>query len=155
MDYGMWSIFGVRLRYLTAWHTFYRYGSPYIELAETSHIVSKNYVCSIEYKGKGYFSGKSHSFKATLTPTPGMSGKEHVIEGLWHLTSKYIGGPRNGKDFHDVTGKKEEVTAFGGEPSGEMGEFETRKLWSLVAKGIREGDFETASKEKSKIEVRD
>ncbi|KAK7443572.1 Oxysterol-binding protein 4 [Stygiomarasmius scandens] len=128
------------------------YGSPYIELAETSYIISKTHVCSIEYKGKGYFSGKSHSFKASLSPAPGTSGKDHVIEGLWHMTSKYISGPRNGKDFHDVTGPKEEVTAIGGENSGEMGEFETRKLWSLVAKGIREGDFETASKEKSKIE---
>ncbi|THV02659.1 Oxysterol-binding protein [Dendrothele bispora CBS 962.96] len=128
------------------------YGSPYIELAETSYIVSQKYVCTIEYKGKGYFSGKSHSFKATLTPAPGASGKDHVVEGLWHTTSKYSSGPRSGKDFHDVNGPKEEVKAVGGESSGEMGDFETRKLWSLVAKGIREGDFETASKEKSKIE---
>ena len=34
-----------------------------------------------------------------------------------------------------------------------MGDFETRKLLALVAKGIREGDFETASREKSQIEV--
>ncbi len=34
-----------------------------------------------------------------------------------------------------------------------MGEFETRKLWNLVAKGIREGDFDLASREKTKIEV--
>ena len=40
----------------------------------------------------------------------------------------------------------------GGE-GGEMGDFETKKLWALVAKGIREGDFKTASKEKSRIEV--
>ena len=34
-----------------------------------------------------------------------------------------------------------------------MGDFETRKLLVLVAKGIREGDFETVSGEKSWIEV--
>jgi oxysterol-binding protein-related protein 9/10/11 len=113
--------------------------------SETSHIVSKNYVCSIEY------TRAKATFLANLTLSK--SGKEHVIEGLWHLM-RYIGGPRNGEDFHDVIGEKEEVTAFGGECSGEMGEFEIRKLWNLVAKGItsRKGDFET---EKNKIEVRD
>lgn len=52
-----------------------------------------------------------------------------------------------------MNGPKEEVTAIGTEASGEMGEFESRKLWKLVAKGIREGDFDSASKEKTKIEV--
>jgi hypothetical protein len=58
--------------------------------------------------------------------------------------------------FHDVQGPKEEVHVRGGGPDGEQGEqgeFETRKLWAAVAKGIREGDFETASREKSRIEV--
>lgn len=62
-----------------------------------------------------------------------------------------------GTKFHDVTpttgAKKEEALVVGGEANGEMGEFETRKLWEVVAKGIREGDFETASKEKTRIEV--
>lgn len=34
----------------------------------------------------------------------------------------------------------------------DMDSWESRKLWRYVAKGIREGDFETASREKSKIE---
>ncbi|KAF8890646.1 hypothetical protein BD779DRAFT_239667 [Infundibulicybe gibba] len=126
------------------------YGSPYIELAETSHIVGGGFISLVEYKGKGYFSGKSHSFKATVTPTPGTSGQEHVVEGTWHQSSKFAKGKHG--DFHDVLGAKEEVTAIGMGPKGEMGEFETRKLWAAVAKGIREGDFETASKEKGRIE---
>ncbi|KAJ7468621.1 hypothetical protein FB451DRAFT_1256795 [Mycena latifolia] len=128
------------------------YGSPYIELCEHSYIVGGGFVGVIEYKGKGYFSGKSHSFKATLTPQPGMGGaatKEIVVEGLWHQHSKFIAGG-NGP-FHDVSAPKEEVQAIGGN-GGEMGEMETRKLWELVAKGIREGDFETASREKTRIE---
>ncbi|KAJ8075027.1 Oxysterol-binding protein 4 [Marasmius tenuissimus] len=130
------------------------YGSPYIELTDNSYIISRTHVCSIEYKGKGYFGGKSHSFKAIITSAPGQGGasKDHVIEGLWHTTSKYVGGPRSGSDFHDVNHPKEEVTAIGGESDGSMGAFETRELWKHVAKGIREGDFDTASKEKSKIE---
>lgn len=39
-------------------------------------------------------------------------------------------------------------------PVEEQGEWESRKLWGAVAKGIREGDFESASREKSSIEVR-
>jgi hypothetical protein len=130
------------------------YGSPYIELAETSYIIGGGHVSLIEYKGKGYFSGKSHSFKATVTPMPGMGGqgkRETVIEGTWHEKSQFVKGGSG--DFHDVHAVKEEVSPIGGGKDGEVGDFETRKLWALVAKGIREGDFETASKEKSRIEV--
>ncbi|KAG5645636.1 hypothetical protein DXG03_005627 [Asterophora parasitica] len=150
------------------------YGSPYIELAETSHIIGGGFVTSIEYKGKGYFSGKSHTFKASVTPAPGLGGHgagEHVVEGTWHEQSTFTkGGPakghaRKGKPedqaiFHDVTNDgKKEVTALGGlgigvEGADEegRGELETRRLWGAVARGIREGDFETASREKGGIE---
>jgi len=129
------------------------YGAPYIELTEQSYIVGGGFVGVIEYKGKGYFSGKSHSFKATLTPQPGMGGaatKEIVIEGLWHQNSHFVTGGHG--PFHDVSAPKEEVTAVGGESGGKMGPMETRKLWELVSKGIRESDFDTASKEKTRIE---
>jgi len=139
------------------------YGSPYIELTESSYIAQSTldgkaggWVGSIEYKGKGYFSGKSHQFKAVLTP-PEPSGsdhsssdahhrrKTHCIEGTWHTTSKM----ESGMTFHDVNGPKTEVTAKSIE---EQGEWESRKLWSKVSKGIREADFESASKEKGRIE---
>jgi len=45
------------------------------------------------------------------------------------------------------------VTAVGSLKDGGMDEFETRELWKLVAKGIREGDFDGASKDKTRIEV--
>ncbi|PCH43009.1 Oxysterol-binding protein [Wolfiporia cocos MD-104 SS10] len=122
------------------------YGSPYIELAETSYIQSSTgWLSTIEYKGKGYFSGKSHTFKASLSP-PGSSHAAHTYEGLWHQTSKDV---RTGTIFTDVTSPKEEVTVKSVE---EMDDWESRRLWRWVAKGIRDGDFETASKEKSKIE---
>ncbi|KAF7791578.1 hypothetical protein EIP86_002594 [Pleurotus ostreatoroseus] len=122
------------------------YGSPYIELTETSYIQSSTgWLSTIEYKGKGYFSGKSHQFKAVVSP-PGSNNARHTFEGLWHLTSKEA---RTGQVFTDVQGPKEEVTVA---PVGEQGEWESRRLWGAVAKGIREGDFETAAREKSKIE---
>ncbi|KAG1885896.1 uncharacterized protein F5891DRAFT_1085283 [Suillus fuscotomentosus] len=121
------------------------YGSPYIELAETSYIQS---FYRIEYKGKGYFSGKSHTFKATLTPPSHVHTSPHVIEGTWHTTSKEL---HSGAPFHDVTSPKEEITVA---PIDQQGEWESRKLWHGVATGIREGDFESAATFKGKIEVR-
>ncbi|PPR00923.1 hypothetical protein CVT26_015533 [Gymnopilus dilepis] len=127
------------------------YGSPYIELADTSYIIGGGYITSIEYKGKGYFSGKSHSFKSTTVPLPGQGGagpKEIVIEGTWHESSKFVKGGAG--TFHEVHEQKEETTPLPW--TEELGESETRRLWNLVAKGIREGDFELASREKSRIE---
>ncbi|KAM6493148.1 hypothetical protein JOM56_011282 [Amanita muscaria] len=133
------------------------YGSPYIELTDTTYIIGGGFISVIEYKGKGYFSGKSHSFKATVSPAPGYGGagnSEHIIEGTWHQTSKFTKGGNNWRtsEFHNVNAPKEEVIAVGGDDNGEMGEFETRQLWKQVAKGIREGDYDTAGREKSRIE---
>jgi hypothetical protein len=110
----------------------------------------------VEYKGKGYFGGKSHVFKAVLSPPEedgkgSGNGNEWVVEGLWHTTSKVVSGGRKGEVFHDVTGEKEEVSAKEG--GGEGAAMESRRLWGAVAKGIREGDFEIASREKGRIEV--
>jgi hypothetical protein len=102
--------------------------------------------CKLEYKGKGYFSGKIHTVKATVSsPT---SSVKHTIEGQWHIQTRDM---KTGKVFTDVTSAKEDVTAG---PTEEMEEFESRKLWGLVSQGIREGDYEVAAREKSKIEVR-
>ena len=79
---------------------------------------------------------------------PGTLTPKHTFEGTWHQTSKDV---RTGATFTDVTGPKEEVTV---KEIEDQDDWESRRLWRWVAKGIREGDFDTASKEKSKIEVR-
>ena len=68
---------------------------------------------------------------------------------MWHEVSKDLD---TGEVFTDVTSQKEEVTVNG--PVDVMHEYESRRLWQHVARGIREGDYELASREKSKIEVR-
>jgi oxysterol-binding protein-related protein 9/10/11 len=140
------------------------YGSPYIELSDSSHIASSTgFVSVIEYKGKGYFSGKSHSFKASIyPPLPGFvatakadpenlpqpsTTAKYVAEGTWVGTSKL----KTGVPFTDVTGPRVEVQVADIETQDE---YESRRLWREVARGIRTGDFELASREKSKIEVR-
>ena len=113
---------------------------------------------TIEYRGKGYFSGKSHSFKASIyPPLPSVHGAgrpmpsttaKYVAEGTWTETSKLRQG---NAPFTDVTGPKFEVEVSNVETQDP---YETRNLWKDVARGIRTGDFELASREKSKIEVR-
>jgi len=125
------------------------YGSPYIELTEASYIQSSSgWLSTIKYQGKGYFSGKSHTFKADLTPPIGSGSgfRASSFEGQWNATSK---DTRTGAVFTNVTGPKEEVTV---RPVEGQGEWESRALWYKVAKGIRESDFETAAREKSRIE---
>ena len=81
----------------------------------------------MEYKGKGYSSGKSHSFKATVMLMPGMGGqgkRETVIEGTWHEKSQFVKGGSG--DFHDVHAVKE-VSPIGGGKDGR---------WALVGRVI-------------------
>jgi hypothetical protein len=95
------------------------YGSPYIELTETSYIQSSSgWSLTIKYQGKDYFFGKSHSFKADLTLPIGSGSGFHAssFEGQWNATSK---DTRTGAVFTDVTGPKEEVTMRSVEGQGE------------------------------------
>lgn len=83
-------------------------------------------------------------------PGHGQGRDDVVVEGTWHENSKFTRGAAG--SFHDTDDHlKEEVVPL--KWTEEAGELETRKLWHLVAKGIREGDFELASQEKSRIEV--
>ncbi|KAK1926347.1 hypothetical protein DB88DRAFT_481513 [Papiliotrema laurentii] len=121
------------------------WGSPYVELTENSAIQSSTgFTAAIEYKGKGYFSGKPHTFKAVLTQG---SKQIQTYEGQWTGVS-HIGGSK-GPVFLDTSAPKEEVTV---KPISEQGEWESRRLWEKVAKGIRSGQYDEASKDKTRIE---
>jgi hypothetical protein len=106
---------------------------------------STGYTALIDYKGKGYFSGKPHSFKAAVTQN---GHSVQTYEGQWTGVSHV--GSSKGPVFLDSTSAKEEVTVA---PIEQQGEWESRKLWQSVANGIRNGNFDAAGKEKSKIEV--
>ncbi|OCF33954.1 oxysterol binding protein [Kwoniella heveanensis BCC8398] len=121
------------------------WGSPYIELTDTNAIQSSTgYTAQIDYKGKGYFTGKTHSFKAAIT-----AGNKTVqtYEGQWTGKS-FIGGSKSHL-FLDTTGPKEEVSVKNVE---QQTEWESRKLWVNVAKGIRTGNYDEAGKDKTRIE---
>lgn len=126
------------------------YGAPYVELTGNSYIQSTTgLLTTLSYTGKGYFSGKAHSFKATI----GAGGNAlYTVEGEWAGVSKYKGKSVSGGSnelFWDASTQREEVSVEAVEQQGEM---ESRKVWKTVAHGIRSGDFETASKDKARIE---
>ncbi|EPQ30126.1 uncharacterized protein PFL1_02243 [Pseudozyma flocculosa PF-1] len=126
------------------------YGSPYVELTGTSYIQSTSgLLTTLTYTGKGYFSGKSHSFKASI----GAGGSSlYNIEGEWAGVSKYKGKSLSGgKDdvFWDANTPREEIHVDDVDSQGDM---ESRKVWKTVANGIRTGDYDTASRDKARIE---
>ncbi|SJX63731.1 related to KES1-Member of an oxysterol-binding protein family [Sporisorium reilianum f. sp. reilianum] len=126
------------------------YGSPYVELTGNSYIQSTTgLLTTLTYTGKGYFSGKAHSFKATI----GAGGNTlYTVEGEWAGVSQYKGKSISGKSnetFWDASTEREEVSVEAVEKQGEM---ESRNVWKTVAQGIRTGDYETASRDKAKIE---
>lgn len=71
-----------------------------------------------------------------------------TYEGQWTGVST-TGGSR-GSVFLDTSSPKEEVSV---KPIEQQGEWESRKLWVKVAKGIRTGNYDEAAKDKTRIEV--
>ncbi|KAH9821095.1 hypothetical protein DFH28DRAFT_1120438 [Melampsora americana] len=133
-------------------------GSPYVELTETSHIQSSTgYHAVIDYKGKGYFSGKSHTFVAKIHPKPKSTQILYQIEGQWNGISKFtkqiphfLKSNSNPEIFLDQTEEKHSVITV--KELDQQDPLESRKVWKDVADGIRKGDFESASAAKSKLE---
>jgi len=135
------------------------YGKPYIELAENSYIASSTgYLSTITYTGKGWgWNSVAHTFKAVVTqPLLSSSNSKPVplytFEGQWDAKAintvtkaEFTDTGKDGKDGH-----KELVTVA--PPEEQKGLFESRKLWQVVAEGIRTGNFEVAARDKARIE---
>lgn len=129
------------------------YGSPYIELADQSFIHSSTgYLATINYSGRGYFSGKAHTFQATIASVTSPSTPLLEAGGDWSAASTVKKGSLlpAGAPFWDASASpREEIEV---KPLEQMSEFESRRLWKIVADGIRNGHYDVASKEKSRIE---
>ncbi|KAK0526566.1 Oxysterol-binding protein 4 [Tilletia horrida] len=127
------------------------YGSPYIELQGTSYIQSSTgYLATINYSGRGWVSGKAHSFKATISPSAAPTNAFYSIEGEWAGVSNYKGKSPTGQTlFWDASTPRVELQV---KPIEQQEAMESRKVWAVTAAGIRSGDYETASRDKSRIE---
>ncbi|KAK4048424.1 Oxysterol-binding protein 4 [Microbotryomycetes sp. JL201] len=126
------------------------YGAPYIELDGSSMIQnSAGFLTTISYAGKGWVSGKAHTFTANVTKN-GSSSSLYTVTGTWTGESHYKGGPKDGQLFLNAAGPTNPIEV---KPVEQQGEYESRRAWKAVADGIRKGDFEAASAAKSALEV--
>lgn len=128
------------------------FGKPYVELEGKNFIQSSTgYKATIEYSGKGYFSGKKNTFKATIEKNSAIGTPLYTIKGQWSGVSKITGPDTPEQVFLDAT--KQEVSELQVKDIELQNEFETRKAWKTVAEAIKLGDFELIHKEKSDIEI--
>ncbi|GAA5915602.1 OSBP family protein [Sporobolomyces salmoneus] len=129
------------------------YGSPYVELDGSSYIQSSHgFLTTIKYSGKGWVSGKSHSFTAEISPAPSAS-PIHTITGVWSGGESVYSKPSKfeGQVFLNADDNALR-TPIQVAPVEQQQEYESRRAWKAVADGIRKGDFEAASSAKSALE---
>jgi len=130
------------------------YGAPYVELDGTSYIqASHGAVTTIKYSGKGWVSGKSHSFTAEVAPATG-AHVSHTISGVWSGgESSFVKPSKSGFEGQVFLNADENnTTPIQVAPVEQQQEYESRRAWKAVADGIRRGDFDAASTAKSALE---
>lgn len=127
--------------------------APYVELyGKTSIASTAGYLATLEFSGKGYFSGKSHQLKATVSSLKDKSKPLYTVQGDWSDKMYFVGASPSGEKnalFWDATQERIPCRV---KPIEEQGEFESRRLWKLTADGIRAGQYDLANKDKVRIE---
>lgn len=129
------------------------FGSPYIELTEASYIHSSTgLLATVQYSGKGYFSGKPHTYNATVVKDSAPSTPLLEVGGDWsgvsHVKRGTLLSPNTVFWDANATPRAEVSVA----PIDAQGPQESRRVWKTVAEGIRTGNYDLASKDKSRIE---
>ena len=132
------------------------YGTPFIELDGSSYITSSTgFTSRIDYKGKGWLSGKKNTVSAALYKTD----KEEVlysVKGQWTDTLEFYAGPAKKQSKSTLVDTYVAgatlSTPLAVKPFGEQLPLESRRAWAKVAKGIAIGNMELVGVEKGKIE---
>ncbi|KAI1341191.1 Oxysterol-binding protein [Xylariaceae sp. FL0016] len=133
------------------------------ELSGTSHIRSSSgYTTRIEYAGKGWLRGKSHSFVATICrdadksdPSSSSSSSPappplYVLEGQWDGTYTVKDG--RGKLLQTIDLAALRRTPLRVAPLECQHPLESRRAWRRVIDGINDNDIFAVGHEKSRIE---
>lgn len=133
--------------------------SPFVELEGTTYIQGSNgFIATIDFTGRGYFSGKKNSFKARIFRDKLSSGTKEkalvTVAGQWSGKS-YIGKgsstpSSSGELFYDAHNVKAQQLIV--KPVDQQHQLESQKAWSKVAAAIKKGDYELIHQEKSLIE---
>ncbi|KAI7869546.1 hypothetical protein BDF14DRAFT_1782516 [Spinellus fusiger] len=129
------------------------YAAPYVELTGQCYIQSTTGLyCTIEYSSRGWISGERNHFKCYVRKNGG-NPKEYMykIEGQWsHKSTLVAYGSKSPEPFLDVTLLKP-AEMHVKEASAENA-LESRRIWQRVSEAIHQGDTQTASLEKVKVE---
>ncbi|ESW97001.1 Protein KES1 [Ogataea parapolymorpha DL-1] len=132
--------------------------APFVELEQKSYIQSSaGYVAVIEYSGKGYFSGKSNSFKAriykNISEAEDKTKALYTVSGQWSGVSSISRGNTVASDaqvFFDAKNSKPQHLTV--KPIEEQSPLESRRAWQKVAEAIRANNYNLIHEEKTKIE---
>lgn len=127
-------------------------GSPFVELEGVSYIQSSTgYTAKIDYSGRGWLSGKSNTFSASLYPEDKKKEPIYTADGQWNNTFTIKDAKTKAvvETYDPVVTKTTPLTVA---PIEEQDHFETRRAWKKVADAIVQGDMDTTSYEKSIIE---
>ncbi|KAJ8099146.1 hypothetical protein POJ06DRAFT_129065 [Lipomyces tetrasporus] len=127
------------------------YGAPYVELEQKTLIQSSSgYWASIEYSGKGYFSGKKNTFKAKFY-APDEDSPLYTISGQWSGKSTIMNQAKKSESlFYDAS--EHNIVPLIVKPIEQQAEYESRRAWEKVAAAVQVMDYDTIHVEKSKIE---
>lgn len=132
--------------------------APFVELEGTSYIQASNgLLATVDFSGRGYFSGKKNTFKARIYRDKLSSANKTnalvTAAGQWSGKS-YIGkgseAPSKGELFYDAHNAEAEHLIV--KPIEEQHELEARKAWQNVAEAIKKSDYDMIHQEKSLIE---
>jgi len=127
-------------------------GSLTPELSGTTYIRSSSgYTAKINYSSKGWMSGKSNSFVASLYHDDQEKDPLYTVEGQWsgEFTIKKVATKEVVEKFSTSSIPK---TPFTVAPIEKQHPLESRRAWQHVVDGIEKGDIFTVGQEKSKIE---
>lgn len=133
---------------------------PFVELDGTAYIQASNgYFVTVDFSGRGYFSGKKHTYKARIyRDQVSSASKENAlvtIGGQW-LEKSYItpgsSSPSSKADelFYDAMAVTPQHLTV--KPIEEQHELESRRAWRTVAEAIKTSDYDKIHIEKSLIE---
>lgn len=128
------------------------FGSPYVELEGKSFIQSSTgYKATVEFSGKGYFSGKKNTFKAKVIKNAFPKDILYSVNGQWSGTSKLRDAKGVESPFMDS--QNIVVNDLKVKDIADQSELESRRAWAKVADAINEGNYDLIHQEKSLIEM--
>ncbi|KAJ3053738.1 hypothetical protein HK097_003508 [Rhizophlyctis rosea] len=127
------------------------FGSMYMELGDTVTVKcpKNDLIAEIDFKTKGYFSGSYNSIAGKIKVAS--SGEVlYNISGKWTEAMYLQRGNGEKTVLFDVD--KETISPKVVAPEAEQEEFESRRLWSKVTKGLTTRNLDFATMEKTAIE---